>query len=171
MFRESGAGRVPVEESGEPGAPESIHLFKLGSQGETRNGDWEWSDEIKIVCPFILYKKLGPAPGHVAATRLYLFFYSMLPQVPIYSVQPQTAAMDSKEDISNNTVEFADSKPPTEPVQDEAWLAAEKSLVRKLDLTLMPMVWILYLFNYLDRNNIAYARLISHNPLHKHMLT
>lgn len=31
----------------------------------------------------------------------------------------------------------------------------ERSLVRKLDMTLMPIVFILYLFNYLDRNNIA----------------
>lgn len=35
------------------------------------------------------------------------------------------------------------------------WRAAERKIVRKLDLTLMPMVWILYMFNYLDRNNIA----------------
>jgi hypothetical protein len=33
--------------------------------------------------------------------------------------------------------------------------AVQKKLVRKLDMTLMPMVFILYLFNYLDRNNIA----------------
>lgn len=33
----------------------------------------------------------------------------------------------------------------------------EKSLVRKLDMTLIPVVWVLYMFNYLDRNNIAYA--------------
>jgi len=38
---------------------------------------------------------------------------------------------------------------------DEAWLAREKRLVRKLDYTLMPTIWVLYLFNYLDRNNIA----------------
>ncbi|KAH7146522.1 major facilitator superfamily domain-containing protein [Dactylonectria macrodidyma] len=44
---------------------------------------------------------------------------------------------------------------------DEEWLATEKSLVRKLDFTLVPMVWVLYLFNYLDRNNIAQARLSS----------
>lgn len=37
--------------------------------------------------------------------------------------------------------------------------AVEKKLVRKLDLTLIPMLWILYLFNYLDRNNIAQAKL------------
>lgn len=35
------------------------------------------------------------------------------------------------------------------------WKQSEKKLVRKLDMTLMPIVWILYMFNYLDRNNIA----------------
>lgn len=35
----------------------------------------------------------------------------------------------------------------------------ERRLVRKLDMTLMPMVWSLFLFNYLDRNNIAQAKL------------
>lgn len=41
------------------------------------------------------------------------------------------------------------------PIEDEAWRKTEKSLVRKLDMTLLPMVWLLYMFNYLDRNNIA----------------
>ncbi|RSL63817.1 hypothetical protein CEP53_004302 [Fusarium sp. AF-6] len=44
---------------------------------------------------------------------------------------------------------------------EEEYDAVEKSLVRKLDYTLAPMVWLLYLFNYLDRNNIAQARLSS----------
>ncbi|KAL4860325.1 hypothetical protein BDV12DRAFT_205210 [Aspergillus spectabilis] len=48
---------------------------------------------------------------------------------------------------------------PEKPVQDQTqspeWKATEKSLVRKLDMTLMPVVWVLYMFNYLDRNNIA----------------
>lgn len=35
------------------------------------------------------------------------------------------------------------------------WVEAEKGLVRKLDMTLLPMTWVLYMFNYLDRNNIA----------------
>jgi hypothetical protein len=39
------------------------------------------------------------------------------------------------------------------------WRATEKSLVRRLDLTLLPTLWILYLNNYLDRTNIAQARL------------
>lgn len=44
---------------------------------------------------------------------------------------------------------------PEHPPIDENWKTREKSLVRKLDMTLMPLVWVLYLFNYLDRNNIA----------------
>lgn len=43
----------------------------------------------------------------------------------------------------------------------EEYKAAERRLVRKLDLTLVPMLWLLYFFNYLDRNNIAQAKLNS----------
>ncbi|KAH6686644.1 major facilitator superfamily domain-containing protein [Plectosphaerella plurivora] len=39
------------------------------------------------------------------------------------------------------------------------WKIAERRVVRKLDMTLLPTVWVLYMFNYLDRNNIAQARL------------
>lgn len=43
-----------------------------------------------------------------------------------------------------------------ELLETPEWRAREKRLVRKLDMTLLPVVWILYLFNYLDRNNISY---------------
>ncbi|TQB70638.1 hypothetical protein MPDQ_000256 [Monascus purpureus] len=36
---------------------------------------------------------------------------------------------------------------------------AEKALVRKIDIRLLPMLIIMYIMNYLDRNNIAAARL------------
>ncbi|KDN67543.1 putative major facilitator superfamily transporter [Colletotrichum sublineola] len=77
----------------------------------------------------------------------------------------------SGKDVSVNTVEHASSEltppslspsspyrsTPTEEVMARPeWRAAEKSLVRKLDMTLMPVIWTLYLFNYLDRNNLAY---------------
>ncbi|KAL1586856.1 hypothetical protein WHR41_04049 [Cladosporium halotolerans] len=39
------------------------------------------------------------------------------------------------------------------------WRALEKKIVRRLDMTLMPCLWSLYLFNYLDRASIAQARL------------
>ena len=35
----------------------------------------------------------------------------------------------------------------------------ERALVRKIDLRLLPMVILMYIMNYLDRNNIAAARL------------
>lgn len=35
------------------------------------------------------------------------------------------------------------------------WKSSERRVVRKLDMTLLPTVWVLYMFNYLDRNNIA----------------
>ncbi|KAJ5225344.1 hypothetical protein N7468_006569 [Penicillium chermesinum] len=35
---------------------------------------------------------------------------------------------------------------------------AEKRLVRKVDLTLMPTIWVLYLFSYADRTNIGNAK-------------
>ncbi|KAK1967812.1 MFS general substrate transporter [Colletotrichum sublineola] len=39
------------------------------------------------------------------------------------------------------------------------WQAKERKIVRTLDLTLLPQLWILYMFNYLTRTNIAQARL------------
>lgn len=38
------------------------------------------------------------------------------------------------------------------------WRQLEKQVVRRLDFTLMPCLWALYLFNYLDRASIAQAR-------------
>lgn len=35
------------------------------------------------------------------------------------------------------------------------WRDLEKKLVMRLDMTLMPCLWVLYLFNYLDRASIA----------------
>lgn len=35
------------------------------------------------------------------------------------------------------------------------WRDLEKKLVTRLDITLMPCLWVLYLFNYLDRASIA----------------
>ncbi|KAJ9650163.1 hypothetical protein H2198_010525 [Neophaeococcomyces mojaviensis] len=60
----------------------------------------------------------------------------------------RSAVSDTKEDVLS-----------THSVESKEYRAIEKRLVRKLDLTLVPMLWILYLFNYLDRNNIAQAKL------------
>ena len=39
------------------------------------------------------------------------------------------------------------------------WRTTERQLVRRLDMSLMPTIWLLYFNNYLDRTNIAQARL------------
>ncbi|KXH30453.1 major facilitator superfamily transporter [Colletotrichum nymphaeae SA-01] len=85
----------------------------------------------------------------------------------------------SKEEVSVDTIEkgpLPSASPSSSPVSpsspqlvletpDEVamarpeWRAAEKRLVRKLDVTLMPVIWTLYMFNYLDRNNLAQAKL------------
>ena len=31
----------------------------------------------------------------------------------------------------------------------------EKRLVRKMDIRLMPILWVMYIFNYIDRTNIG----------------
>lgn len=41
----------------------------------------------------------------------------------------------------------------------------EKKLLRKIDLRLMPLMMVIYVLNYLDRNNIAVARFVQTTPL------
>lgn len=37
------------------------------------------------------------------------------------------------------------------------WRELEKKIVRRLDMTLMPCLWVLYFFNYMDRASIGYV--------------
>ncbi|KAL6408708.1 major facilitator superfamily transporter [Ilyonectria robusta] len=74
---------------------------------------------------------------------------------------PQTDVEDSisvhaKMDPEDQEQKERASESPFGHHESPEWKAAERRVVRKLDMTLMPMVWILYMFNYLDRNNIAY---------------
>ncbi|KAH7233794.1 major facilitator superfamily domain-containing protein [Fusarium redolens] len=65
------------------------------------------------------------------------------------------AEMVSKNDAHNTKL----TESPFGHHESPDWRTAEKRIVRKLDMTLLPIVWVLYMFNYLDRNNIAQARL------------
>ena len=40
----------------------------------------------------------------------------------------------------------------------EQFAAEEKKLVRKIDLYLLPTIWIMYLLSYMDRTNIGNAK-------------
>jgi MFS family permease len=59
----------------------------------------------------------------------------------------QTAAVATAQDL------------PTDPIALEAHRRREKALLRKLDLHLVPGVAILYLLSFLDRSNVANAKL------------
>lgn len=70
----------------------------------------------------------------------------------------------------HNTPSYAQEKPEICP--DLSNVAAlglpnaaelEKKIVRALDTWMLPQLWILYMFNYLNRTNIAQARLNSFN--------
>lgn len=53
--------------------------------------------------------------------------------------------------------EYVEDKPspealdPIAALNDPDFAAKEKALVRRLDMTFMPILWILYFHNYLDR--------------------
>lgn len=56
----------------------------------------------------------------------------------------------------------ATARPPPVALQalsTEEYAHLERSLVRKIDMRLLPMIVLMYILNYLDRNNIAAARL------------
>ena len=48
--------------------------------------------------------------------------------------------------------------PLIKDLSPEARAELERKLVRRIDLRLMPMIVLMYIMNYLDRNNIASAR-------------
>lgn len=56
----------------------------------------------------------------------------------------------------------ADTKPQVEVDEGEiaSWNAEdEKKLVRKLDIRIFPVIIVLFILNFIDRNNFANARL------------
>jgi hypothetical protein len=65
---------------------------------------------------------------------------------------------DSYVDAKSAAMTELQQSEKTEIVLDEDTRKMEKRIVRKLDMTLMPVVWVLYFFNYMDRNNIAYVK-------------
>lgn len=79
-----------------------------------------------------------------------------------------TAAIDKNPNMEKNKEICSVPSKPSQilegPVLILAMTAAERekaeaALRRKIDLRLMPMIVLIYIMNYLDRNNIAAARL------------
>ena len=67
--------------------------------------------------------------------------------------------------ISDTSLENAPTRPRREPpelirnLSPEERERLEKALTRKIDFRILPMLILIYIMNYLDRNNIAAARL------------
>ena len=59
-----------------------------------------------------------------------------------------------KEDVLSKEIENASSEPPFYTPQEE------KALIRKIDLVLMPMMWLMYLLSYLDRTKYVASGLV-----------
>ena len=84
-----------------------------------------------------LYKKQSCAAGTYPSLSLQLFVvYTM---VDANSVEKGAYVRDSAVSPSKPTVEIT-----FEP-------AAERRLLRKLDFRILPVLWILYLVNFIDR--------------------
>lgn len=59
--------------------------------------------------------------------------------------------MNEKDKGHIDHVENFEQAPPNvvaEEANSDAWLLSEKNIVRKLDMTLLPTVWTLYLFKW-----------------------
>lgn len=54
--------------------------------------------------------------------------------------------MSSIDDIKQNDIEFVEESTSN----DEERAREEKALVRKIDLYLLPTIWLMYLLSYMD---------------------
>ena len=83
----------------------------------------------------------------------------MSAETPAQNLKDKTDAVADAE-VFEKQAEFVPSpEDQIDALGIPEWRALEKKIVRRLDMTLMPCLWSLYLFNYLDRASIAQARL------------
>ncbi|AOW00785.1 major facilitator superfamily domain-containing protein [Yarrowia lipolytica] len=84
------------------------------------------------------------------------------------TMKPTETATTHVENISPNTPDeevekdmyTVDDRPESlASLTEEEMLAVEKKFVRRIDIRMLPMLMLIYILNYLDRNNIATARL------------
>ncbi|KAI5251619.1 MFS general substrate transporter [Aureobasidium subglaciale] len=68
--------------------------------------------------------------------------------------------MDTK-DVKCGETDYVEEFQDTSDIQFEA--GEEKKLVRKIDLFLMPTIWLMYLLSYMDRTNIGNAKIAGMN--------
>ncbi|KAB8527809.1 hypothetical protein FH972_025460 [Carpinus fangiana] len=120
-----------------------------------------------------------PAPGiYTGASTVGLIPFDQTPHIPSamsppprdefnkddYGLAGDDKLHDTKHIDEHNVAKVDDPVrflEAPELVRVMAWderVRVEKALVRKIDLRLLPMLILMYIMNYLDRNNIAAAR-------------
>lgn len=115
--------------------------------------------------------------GHPPSESTYLPSFSILYEMATEKPTIQNIEMTTPDDairaigaadpvIEGDVEEDLKQPPPLPKAEDQLdalgipnWRQLEKQVVRRLDFTLMPCLWCLYLFNYLDRASIGQARI------------
>ena len=90
---------------------------------------------------------LGVIYKHTQILCLNPTFFSFFPLTAILPKPIMHATNDEGElkDVSSQEIENVDA------TETAASTSEEKALVRKIDLTLLPTIWVMYLLSYLDR--------------------
>ncbi|KAI9727421.1 MAG: hypothetical protein M1834_008427 [Cirrosporium novae-zelandiae] len=66
--------------------------------------------------------------------------------------------LDVKKDNNHQELEAVEEELPT--AEEQRWTPEEeKNLIRKIDLFLLPTIWLMYLLSYVDRTNIGNAKI------------
>ncbi|KAM5356738.1 hypothetical protein ACJ41O_003384 [Fusarium nematophilum] len=72
--------------------------------------------------------------------------------------KPQDQGSGAVEMVGLKDAQSQNRLAPAQLMSPDEFLEAEKSLKRKLDMRLLACVWLIFVLNYLDRNNIAAAK-------------
>ena len=65
-----------------------------------------------------------------------------------------------KSKINMDDIKYVEEAEETEPASADS-KAEEKALVRKIDLTLLPCIWIMYLLSYMDVRQTPFTAYID----------
>ena len=76
-----------------------------------------------------------------------------------FETKETVSSLDDGEPVGTGPEAYYRNFAPIAELNLPDWRHTEKQLVNRLDWTLMPTLWLLYMNNYLDRTNIAQARL------------
>lgn len=80
------------------------------------------------------------------------------------SKKPTTGSVEDSLSYAEGQLEIRNAAGRRKPeslctLTDDEYSKLEKKLVRKLDLTILPTIGILYILNYIDRQNLSAAKL------------